>query len=256
MIYRWCIVGEPRCGSHWLHAKLTPKFGMDEFTNYNLYTNLNHDFYFDEDNYINRRPSDKPTVPLTVEKFIEKRIYQIKKIHPLQNVKAILFCNDYSYNYTEIIKTLEDRNFKFLLLERDLFDRALSHCVITTTNFVHRWNITYKPLPNPNALGPITINISEWINTLFIQYQSTEYRKKLFLNCEHITIRYDNLIEDCRTNNIPLRDADPILKTWDVKYEDVVTNIHELREIYDSFVNRIYMYSKFLLKYPKDDTQI
>jgi hypothetical protein len=254
MIYRWCIVGEPRCGSHWLHAKLTPKFGMDEFTNYNLYTNLNHDFYFDESNFIGRRPKDKPTVPLTVEKFLEKRIYQIKKIHPIQNAKAILFCNAHTHDYKEIIKTLEECNFKFIILERDLFDRALSHCVKSKTNLAHRWNNQLQVLPNANSLNPITINLDEWLNTLFIQYQSTEYRKKLFSNREYLTVRYENLIEDCKTNNIPIIDTELIFKTWNVKYEDVVTNIHELREIYDSFIKSIYLYSSFLLQYSKDDT--
>jgi hypothetical protein len=253
MIYRWCIVGEPRCGSHWLHAKLTPTFGMDEIINYGLYTNLNHDFYFDEENNIDIRPTDKPTIPLTEEKFIQKRILQIKKINPLQHSKAILFCGNRTYDYKKIINTLEESNFKFIMLERDLFDRALSVCFISKTNLAHRWNRKKQIFPNPNELEPITISKSDWLETLFSQYQTTEYRKTLFLNRKYITVNYNNLIADCKKNKIPINNDDAIFKTWNVNYEDVAVNIDELKEIYVSFIRNIRPYSKFLVEYSKSN---
>jgi len=87
---------------------------------------------------------------------------------------------------------------------------------------------------------------------LFTAYQATEYRRKLFLNYEYITINYENLIEDCQIKDIPIRlKSDDILKTWNVDYKDIVTNINELQIIYDSFIKMIPMYSSFLLKHDK-----
>ena len=102
MITRWIIVGEPRCGSHWLHSRLPPQSELDEFINYPFYTNANHDFTFDENNFIER--IDVPAEVLTREEFVQKRISQIKRINHLQSIKGILFCNIYQIDYTEIIK--------------------------------------------------------------------------------------------------------------------------------------------------------
>jgi len=249
MLNRWIIVGEPRCGSHWLHSRLTSRSGLDEFINYSFYTNAFHDFTFDENNFISRINTTS-TDPLTREEFVQKRINQIKRIHPLQHVKGILFCNIHQIDYTEIIKTLDECRFKFIMLERNLFDLALSHCIATITKFAHRWKIQPE-LPPADSLGKINIDLEMWLDALFREYQATEYRKSFFLNYKFVTVRYENLIEDCRTNNIPIVEEDAITKTWNIEYKDAVTNITELQEIYKSFIKCIPMYSQFLLTYAR-----
>jgi hypothetical protein len=249
MLNRWIIVGEPRCGSHWLHSKLTPRSGLDEFINYPFYTNANHDFTFDENNFI-RCINSVPTEVLTREEFVQKRINQIKRIHPIQPVKGILFCNIHQIDYTEIIKTLDECRFKFIMLERNVFDRALSHCIATITKLAHRWTIQTE-LPSADSLGKINVDLDVWLDALFREYQATEYRKSLFLNYEFVTVRYENLIEDCRTNNIPIVEEDAIIKTWNIEYKDIVTNITDLQEIYKSFIKHIPMYSQFFLTYAR-----
>jgi len=249
MVNRWIIVGEPRCGSHWLQSKLTPRTGLDEIINYDMYSNTNHDFIFDENNFIgriNRTTAD----PLTQKEFLQKRINQIKRINPLQHIKGILFCNIHQIDYTEFIKTLDECRFKFIMLEKNLFDRALSHCIVTITKLAHRWKIQTE-LPPADSLDKITIDLKVWIEALFREYQATEYRKSLFSNYKFITVRYENLIEDCQTNNIPIHQGDDIYKTWSTDYKDIVTNIDELRQLYDSFIKCIPAYSQFFLTYAK-----
>lgn len=248
MITRWIIVGEPRCGSHWLHSKLPSQSELDEFINYSFYTNANHDFTFDENNFIER--IDVPIEVLTREEFVQKRISQIKRINHLQSIKGILFCNIYQIDYTEIIKTLDECGFKFIMLERNLFDRALSHCIADITKLAHRWTIQTE-LPSVDSLGKINVDLEVWLDTLFREYQATEYRKSLFSNYEFVTVRYENLIEDCRTNNIPIVEEDAITKTWNIEYKDAVTNITDLQEIYKSFIKHIPMYSQFFLTYAR-----
>ena len=248
MITRWIIVGEPRCGSHWLHSKLPSQSELDEFINYSFYTNANHDFTFDENNFIER--IDVPIEVLTREEFVQKRISQIKRINHLQSIKGILFCNIYQIDYTEIIKTLDECGFKFIMLERNLFDRALSHCIADIKKLAHRWTIQTE-LPSADSLGKINVDLEVWLDTLFREYQATEYRKSLFSNYEFVTVRYENLIEDCRTNNIPIVEEDAITKTWNIEYKDAVTNITDLQEIYKSFIKHIPMYSQFFLTYAR-----
>ena len=248
MVDRWCIIGDPRCGSHWLQSKLTPVDSLDEFINYPMYADAHHDFIFDNDNFI-QAADNKPTDPLSSNEFIQKRIDQIKKIHLKQSIKGIMFCNSYEIDYPEIINTLHERKFKFILLERNMFDRVLSQHILGITQFAHRWKGREG---SPDSLEPITIDIGKWLESLFAAHQATEYRRKLFLNYEYITINYENLIEDCQIKDIPIRlKSDDILKTWNVDYKDIVTNIDELQIIYDSFIKMIPMYSSFLLKNDK-----
>jgi hypothetical protein len=189
------------------------------------------------------------TDKLTREEFFQKRIVQIKKIHPLQQLTLILFCNNPSTDYTPIIKILDQCNFKFIVLERNLFDRVLSSCIANITKLAHRWK-NQSDLPSADSLGSISIDREVWIDTLFKEYQTTEYRKSLLSNYNCLTVRYENLIEDCRINNIPIIDDDPIAKTWNVEYKDVVNNITKLQEIYESFIkSAVPNYSQYYLKY-------
>jgi hypothetical protein len=248
MVNRWIIVGEPRCGSHWLQSKLTPLTGLDEIINYDMYSK-DLDFIFDENNFIGR--ANRATIdPVTQKEFLQKRINQIKRINPLQHIKGILFCNIHQIDYTEIIKTLDECGFKFIMLEKNLFDRTLSHCVVTITKLAHRWKIQPE-LPAADSLDKITIDLKVWIEALFREYQATEYRKSFFTNYKFVTIRYENLIEDCQTNNIPLNQSDAIYKTWSTDYKDIVTNIDELQQLYDSFIKCIPAYSQFFLTYAR-----
>jgi hypothetical protein len=242
MVERWFIVGEPRCGSHWLHSKLIPRTGLAEFFHYPFY-NAYPDYRFGRYRFIH--PIKKPpTDRLTQDEFLQKRISQIKKINPIQPIKGILFCNIYQIDYTKIIKTLDECGFKFIMLERNLFDRALSHCIADITKIAHRWK-TQSVWPPADSLGKININLEVWLSVLFREYQATEYRKTLFLDYNFATVRYENLIEDCQTNNIPIVENDAITKTWNVKYKDAVTNITELQEIYNSFIKHIPQYRNF-----------
>jgi hypothetical protein len=179
----------------------------------------------------------------------QKRINQIKTINLKQSIKGILFCNCYKFDYPEIIRTLHERKFKFILLERNIFDRALSHNIVAITHFAHRWKGVEG---SPDSLEPITIDAGKWLESLFAAYQATEYRHKLFANYEFITVNYENLIEDCQRKGIPIQlKSNDILKTWNLDYKDIVTNIDELQIIYDSFIKMIPMYSGFLLKNDK-----
>jgi hypothetical protein len=187
MINRWCVVGEPRCGSHWLESKLTPSLGLGEFFNYYFY-NADHQYMYYKNNFI--CPLEEfSTDKLTREEFFQKRISQIKKINPLQQLTLILFCNNPSTDYTPIIKTLDQCNFKFIVLERNLFDRVLSSCVADITKIAHRWKIR-PDLPSADSLGSISIDREVWINTLFKEYQTTEYRKSLLSNYNCLTVRF------------------------------------------------------------------
>ena len=236
MSERWCIVGEPRSGSHWLQEKINSPDAenLDEIINYPMYLEQFHDFHFYPDNFVTRRDNKSPTPQITKDEFVKKRINQIKRINPEQSLKAILFCNDYDIGHTDVIKTLKDCNFKFILLERDLFDRSISWCVLNITQVSHRFK--HSSLPPANSLNDITINLGTWLSTLFREYRATEHRKKLFSNYKFITVNYENLVDDCKKNGIMLNDEDKILKTWSVQYRDVVTNIDQLRDIYNSFI--------------------
>lgn len=235
MSERWCIVGEPRSGSHWLQEKINSPDAenIDEILNYPMYLEQFHDFHFYPDNFV-MRYNNNPTAQITKDEFVKKRIDQIKKINPEQSLKAILFCNDYDINHTDVIKTLKDCNFKFIILERDLFDRSISVCILNITQVAHRFK--HSSLSPGDSLHNITINLGTWLSVLFREYRATEHRKKLFSNYKFITINYENLVDDCKKNGIRLLEEDKILKTWNVKYTDVVTNIDQLRDIYDSFI--------------------
>ena len=133
MANRWCIVGDPRCGSHWLSSIMPPEWvSLNEIVNYDMYTDDYFDFGFKHKNYV--KITNIPTEPLSRKEFIEKRTEQIKKIHPHQDLKAILFCNDHHMPYEKFIKELDNANFRFIFLERNLLDRALSHIIIKITN--------------------------------------------------------------------------------------------------------------------------
>jgi len=247
MVERWCIVGEPRCGSHWLQSMLPKQCVLlDEITNYDMYTNAFWDYIYDNDDFV-KVSTEMPTEKLERQQFMEKRAAQIKKINPDQSLVAIVFCNESRMSYDNLIQTLEDCGFRFLFLERNMFDRALSHVIANTTKIAHRYENHKNPVP-ADALGKITVQIDEWIEYLFNHYQSTEYRKHLFKNYKHLTVRYEHLLEDCLKNKIPIHDNKFIQKTWAVEYKDAVTNFNELLDIYNGFIKYLPLYMSFLRK--------
>jgi hypothetical protein len=126
----------------------------------------------------------------------------------------------------------------------------IADIIIKITKIAHRWKDDSNTAP-ADSLGPITIKLDAWVQQLFQCYQSTEYRKKLFKNYKHITIRYEHAKADCFDNNIPVFDQNLLHKTWAVEYKDVITNIDELVDVHNGFVENLPMYSNFFLKYDK-----
>jgi hypothetical protein len=116
-----------------------------------------------------------------------------------------------------------------------VFDRAISLSCLNITNFAHRWEGD-ENAPNVDSLNSITINLEDWVTNLFNAYKSSQNRKRLFVNYNYVTIQYDNLEEDCYNHNIPLLKESILSKTWATKYEDIITNITELRNVYNGFI--------------------
>ena len=254
---RWCIIAGARSGSTWLENLIFESFSKHtnpiRLSEYLLSPFLNT-FLKDENNWICEK--NIPIFPQTNDEtaqIIQDRIETICTSTIEQPLTMRVFIRpDQTLNldYDVFFKKLADRNFKFVTLYRDIFDKSLSWYFMENTGIIHRWGNngeTYrydtmqgvKKSIEVTEVKPVTVNITHWAHTnLYMSYKDEVLRKKMTAKLDCPTVRYETLIDDCYANNIPIGPTE-IMKTYEFSYKDYILNYDELVQAYLYYKDKV-----------------
>lgn len=245
MYNRICIVCLPRSGSSWLeqmihnaHLHSSPKSVLlgEYFNYYAFYKNkADAEFNIGDDNFLNWKwqtikVEDTSKSVISKDKFYQDRLEMLKKINPNQNIVLRMMMGWDSYNYEEYIQELVNLNFKIISLSRNMFDQLISQMAVMQTNYHHSHG---KFAHEHIKLKKISIREQEFKDYLTMFETEDNVRKHLAIKFNSPIIRYNNLIQDCASNNIPIDQDVSMVKTYPLSYSHYVENYNELRELYE-----------------------
>ena len=242
---RWCIIATPRSGSNYLEEMLylnikdSGKFVMklgeilhrviwaysdseeEEFRADSLYNSTER---INFRNKIFSKLESDTNARATIRLFVQEH-------HALQ------------IDYKEFIKKLQSLNFKFIHLTRNSVDCAISLAMAENTGVWHRYtdqrnreaidgNKEYAKNPSPINIPLLEFGKS-YLEIKFHDY----YNKNILKDIDHITIRYENILEDCKANNIPITEKTTIKKLHNIDYKNLIVNYKELQTFYGQLIN-------------------
>ena len=150
-------------------------------------------------------------------------------------------------DYPSFLKKLQILNFKFIKLNRNIFDRTISFSFARQTNI---WNkqkaadgtIIYDTKDDKNYISnptPIHIPPADFVQHYLLE-QLYDYYGDLYLkNVDYNIINYATLLDDCVANNIIIDTKEYTIthKLYDIPYKSLILNYNELTEIYKRLTN-------------------
>lgn len=232
---RWCIVCLPRSGSTWLEVMLyrqIKSFRLSEYFVYGIYNNPldKMDFKLNDNNFI--EIVDKTNTTLSQDEFYQHRLKILLQADRDQSVTMRMMIAWDSYDYINYLKYLTNLNFKIVILTRNIFDILISQFVSMTLMHPHTFDVKdYET----TKLKLLKIDTTEFVRLLNHMKRQEKIQETAALQFKLPTIRYETLIEDCITNNIPIDPEVNVFKTYNELYSDYVENYSELLKIYDNY---------------------
>jgi hypothetical protein len=259
--YRWCIIGGTRSGSTWLEEilwssakKLPNNIKLGEFILPRIAGEFKLNYRLDDNKHLVE--TDVEETFKDVDDFFEQRTTMLFNCDTKQPISLRVFCQNWEYpdfSYIDFFKTLEKRNFTFLSLYRNLFDRTTSWYFMERTGRIHRWYDWWKTQgalevystvegnlkPYALPLEKTYVDISDWSRIFLMAYNEEVARLEMTKDLGCIEINYDRLILDCIKNKLPIYPKSSIKKTYNELYEDVIENYDEVKEAYFELVDSL-----------------
>lgn len=256
MSRRWCIIAGPRSGSTWLENMIFKKIksldSRTEMLTEVLEPSLNLNYIIDD--YKNLKINGCNKNPLIISELIDDRIKLIQNVRDDQPMTMRIFPKNEIYSESKFwffLYLLKQKNFNFVSLNRDLFDRSISLYMMYETKIIHRWGDTKYSTINSNgesdlflfekeAIKPkiIKINIDKFKDILESEYITEKNITNINLLLECKTVEYKNLIENSKNNDIPININVNIRTTYDIEYKDIIENYDEVLSMYEEFKTR------------------
>jgi len=255
---RWCIIAGTRSGSTWLEemmwnaSKNNPgNIKLGEFILPRIAGNFDLNYSLDSDNNIIE--TNIPESFDSVKDFFIKRCNILYNSNTKQSVAFRVFPQTWEYpefSYLDFFKKLEDRKFKIISLNRNLFDRATSGYFMEHTKKIHRridWQTEPKQFystmdnafVNVEPLQKTYIDIADWSRIFLMCFYEDNDRRALTdqLNCP--VINYNRALLDCIKYKIPVYPKTSLLKTYEEEYESIIENYEELKEAYFEIIQSL-----------------
>jgi hypothetical protein len=256
---RWCIIAGPRSGSRWLEDSIwTYFFNITSFAQrlgevihplagnkYPPFLNKNNNLYLTEE-YKNNHQADN------LKLFLKQQTETILKGNIAQPLTMRVFCQTWHYTieeYLDFFQQIEKHGFNFISLERNVFDRAISWYIMEITGIQHKLvkeNSNVYTCWNGKEINILSEKITVDVLRFLELYKLCEIDNKARLDINYILpvkkITYENLIQDCMDNNIPIATNIAIKKLYNESYQDKIHNWDDLvsavqpfleKEIYD-----------------------
>lgn len=231
---RWCIISGPRTGSTWLEHLIWTYFKKENDKSVHLgeilFPPISKQWFYklDENNYIIQKTGG----------YLGNNLYNdvvdlLKSSNVSQPIVLRVFTQAELYSkeqYIDFFHDLEKLGFKFISLNRNVFDRAVSLYFMEQSKIVHRWDDTNGYFYT-NLDGQIVKNISEQSAHIIDEnkFHDAYNRCNDFINLQqeivnhinHIKVNYETMIEDCLIEQIP-HIQPTIKKTYNESYSDKI----------------------------------
>lgn len=235
---RWCIVSGPRTGSTWLERMIYQYWKSiddnaircDELCDIDIGTK----FPVELNNLGYLVKTENPIDCKSVRNLMERNLEYFKKANKNQPIVLKLFVqllkankDDYIFFLTE----LEKLGFKFINLNRILFDKSLSYYFMMTTKIVHRYtenNITFYSTTNSTNTNEVSTDKLEidfyyfegWYRMMEKDVQAQNEICEMFRS-KTIPINYETLLEDCLIEQVPHKFVN-VIKTYEENYKEKI----------------------------------
>ena len=244
---RWCIIAGARSGSTWLEELIYNSYPGGAKLGEPLEFFENRDSSIDHKYHVtifNRGllGLDKFNIKSSVDKhgYLIYLIDTFKSADIDQDVVLKIFPQDWKYSeedYTNFLLVLKSLNFKFINLNRNLIDRAISWHFMTDKKIVHRWKENNKEyfstetgIADINEVSNTAIDLSvkDFLNYIDLTKNEDRLKLRLLKNIEYVNVNYETLIEDCKKHDIPIGDTTIVQKTHSKPYKELISNYDEL----------------------------
>jgi len=237
---RWCIIGGPRTGSTWLESLISkplrpqPNFiQLSEFFEYSNQLN----FKLDEiNNLMLINESSSITDP---QELFSSRLEMITQANNDQCAVMKLFLKPYNFpnlNYIDLLHTLKKYNFKFLVIKRNILDRAVSWYLANYTKVMHKSIVRGKIILSTQDRGRIegnvnidniTVDINQFKDLYSLLLQEAPILNQLITEFNIPTIHYSTLTQDLSLHKIPFGWSN-LLKLYTLPHNEFITNYNDV----------------------------
>lgn len=181
--HRYCIVGQPRCGSHHLEHIIYQQLLQKDPTAIRLgefldWWSSGFSKFEIANGVIYKQKTDGENNAL---KEFDNRTKILKNVNPTQPlVSRLFFIENMLSSFTDQAKMYQDAGFKFIYLERDLESQIISYCFsIEHRQWSHHIFSNYKTL-DINRLKSYIFDFTKnnlygerWLNT--VNYEHVNY---------------------------------------------------------------------------------
>jgi hypothetical protein len=231
-IPRWCIISAPRSGSTRLEASMFsiirqqyPRaIRLDE----PLHPNVGGTYSLMLSDSMNLVRVNNMKNNRTPKELSENLIHMLRHSNKDQPVTLRIFPNQNDLTYLEyrtFLDTLNTLKFRFVYLERNIFDSVISLAFAIKTD---RWHRRDSELKDPE---PMYIDV-EWFKGLYhTALENYELTTNLLAFMSPAQINYENLMISALSQNVPIRLDPTYYKTYDLPYEKLILNYEELKGI-------------------------
>lgn len=214
---RYCIIGQPRCGSHWLAAAIAKQNKALDIGEYFHWWTARYSRYTLNDHYISRAPVIGE-VDGFGEMYRRKDILSFSTEQPL--VARMFILDAMVWNYTEIYELFRENNFEFIYLHRQLEPQIISYyfCKHFSKWSLHKFN------------EPMLIDIPTLKNYVFTYTRYAVEGERWLKDIPHTAIAYESLNIVEPNDNIKMMPEDP--------YE-LILNKAEVKEVFDHYMPKL-----------------
>ena len=241
---RWCIIATPRSGSNYLEEMLYLSICKQGNLTMKLGEILHRVIWSYSDSEGSAFKLDSLYDSMVRTNF---RNDLLTKLESDTNIGAVVrvFVQAHhlpDIDYKNFIDNLKSLNFNFIHLTRNTSDSAISLSMAQNTGLWHRHidgkhevidgNQNYAN--NPTIMNiPIPVVGSNYMDIKLHDY----YNSKILKDLEHIIIRYENILEDCKSNNLLIEENTKIKKLYQTDYADLIENYEEIKTFYQNLIN-------------------
>ena len=239
---RLCIIAGPRSGSTWLELLLIEHL---RFIKKNP-TSLGEFFHLDVakkqqfilvNNYI--KFGDQQVT--THQEIYENRLTMLSNNNQNQSLTMRLFPQNYIFDFIDYItlaKKIQDCNFKFISLYRNIFARAISWASMDHSSIMHLFKennfefyTTTAGKQEKNTVEPFYICTKKFTSFLLLSLQDDISRRIINDIVGAIEINYDSLVQDIQALGITILPT-TIHPVHELPYDKLIINYDQLLEIF------------------------
>lgn len=255
---RWCIVSGPRTGSTWLERMIyqywknidDSTLNLDEILDSGVGTTFPLDLNLNG----NLQKIGTPIEFVSVQHLMDRTIDLLQKGNKSQPLTMKVFTqwrHATDKQYLAFLKELQKLNFRFINLNRILFDKSLSYYFMMEKGVVHKFvednNIVYSTTQGTysNSINTDKVKID------FVLYEGwykmlegdVILQNDLCSQLPHNPVNYETMIEDCVWEciphsispvNIPNSNPAKVAKVYEKNYKEMIVD-EDWKKLVDNY---------------------